>query len=42
MAFLKRILEYNGISAKNIRMNIIPVKLTYDDNFENVVDIDVE
>ena len=42
MAFLKRILEFNGISAKNIRMNIIPVKMTYDDNYENVIDIDVE
>jgi hypothetical protein len=42
MALLKRILEYNGISTKNIRMNIIPVKMTYDANFENIVDLDVE
>jgi hypothetical protein len=33
MALLKRILEFNGISAKNIRMNIIPVKMTYDPSF---------
>lgn len=42
MALLKRILEYNGIPTKNIRMNIIPVKMTYDANFENVTDLDVE
>ena len=42
MAFLKRILEFNGIPAKNIRMNIIPVKMTYDAAYENVVDLDVE
>lgn len=42
MAFLKRILEYNGISAKHIRMNIIPVKMTYDANYEQVVNVEVE
>lgn len=42
MAFLKRILEFNGISARHIRMNIIPVKLTYNDAFDQVVDLDVE
>jgi hypothetical protein len=42
MAFLKRILEFNGIPAKNIRMNIIPVKMTYDAEYQNVVDLDVE
>lgn len=42
MAFLKRILEFNGISAKHIRMNIIPVKMTYDSSFEHVIDLDVE
>ena len=42
MAFLKRILEFNGISAKHIRMNIIPVKMTYDSSFEHVLDLDVE
>lgn len=42
MAFLKRILEFNGISAKHMRMNIIPVKMTYDDNYEHVIDLDVE
>ena len=30
-ALLSRILEYNGISAKDIRFNIIPVVLEYDD-----------
>ena len=42
MAFLKRILEFNGIPAKNVRMNIIPVKMTYDATYENVIDLDVE
>ena len=42
MALLKRILEYNGIPTKNIRMNIIPVKMTYDANFENILDLEVE
>lgn len=42
MAILKRILEFNGISAKNIRMNIIPVKMTYDPSFQTVTDLDVE
>jgi hypothetical protein len=36
MAFIKRILEFNGIPAKNIRMNIIPVKMVYDRNFEYI------
>lgn len=42
MAFLKRILEFNGIPAKNIRMNIIPVKMTYDPTFQYITDLDVE
>lgn len=42
MALLKRILEFNGIPAKNIRMNIIPVKITYDSSFENILDLEVE
>jgi hypothetical protein len=36
MSFIKRILEFNGIPAKNIRMNIIPIKMVYDSNFEYV------
>lgn len=42
MAFLKRILEFNGIPTKNIRMNIIPVQMTYDPSFSHVVDLEVE
>jgi hypothetical protein len=42
MAFLKRILEFNGIPTKNIRMNIIPVKMTYDHDFQNITDLNVE
>lgn len=42
MSFIKRILEFNGIPAKNIRMNIIPIKMVYDPNFEYVQDLQVE
>lgn len=42
MSFIKRILEFNGIPAKNIRMNIIPVKMVYDPNFEYIQDLQVE
>ena len=42
MAFLKRILEANGIPAKHIRLNIIPVKMTYNENFDAITDLDVE
>lgn len=42
MAILKRILEFNGIPAKNIRMNIIPVKMIYDSTFQYVTDLEVE
>ena len=42
MAFLKRILEANGIPAKHIRLNIIPVKMTYTENFDAITDLDVE
>ena len=42
MAFIKRILEFNGIPAKNIRMNIIPIRMVYDPNFEYIQDLEVE
>ena len=42
LAFLKRILEHNGINIKNIRVNIVPIKLDYDDTFDNVTDITVQ
>lgn len=32
LAFLEQILRYNGISTKNIELNILPVKLSYDNN----------
>lgn len=41
MAFLKKILEYNGIPVKNIRMNIIPVQMVYNDTYDSVVDLRV-
>lgn len=30
LAFLKRILAYNGINATDIRVNLIPVRVKYD------------
>lgn len=30
LAFLEQLLRYNGISTKNIELNILPVKFTYD------------
>ena len=41
LALLKRMLEYNGISAKNIRVNLIPIKIKYDETFTDVTDISV-
>lgn len=41
LALLKRILEYNGINADNIRVNLIPVKINYDQNFKNIIDVSV-
>jgi hypothetical protein len=41
MAFLKKILEYNGIPVKNIRMNIIPIQMVYNDTYDSVVDLRV-
>lgn len=31
LAFLEQMLRYNGIPTKNIELNILPVKFTYDD-----------
>ena len=31
LAFLEQMLRYNGISTKNIELNILPVKFTYDE-----------
>lgn len=38
-ALLSRILQYNGINTNDIRFNIIPVTLEYDDQFQNIKDI---
>lgn len=38
-ALLSRILQYNGINTNDIRFNIIPVTLKYDDQFQNIKDI---
>lgn len=42
MALLKRILEHNGIPAKTVRTNIIPVRMTYNSDFSQVVDLHVD
>lgn len=41
LAFLKRILEHHGINVKHIRTNIIPIKLDYDENFDEIKGITV-
>lgn len=38
-ALLSRILQYNGINTSDIRFNIVPVTLKYDDQFQNIKDI---
>lgn len=37
MAFLKQMLAYNGIPIKNIELNIVPVKMEYNDGLSKVV-----
>jgi hypothetical protein len=32
-------LEYNGIHARDIQLNIVPVHMQYDENFNNVIKI---
>lgn len=39
LALLKRILAYNGINATDIRVNLIPIKVKYDNTFQNITDI---
>lgn len=41
LALLKRILEYNGIKAPDIRVNLVPIKIKYDESYQNVIDISV-
>lgn len=40
-ALLSRILQYNGINTNDIRFNVIPVVLEYDEQFQNVKGISV-
>lgn len=40
LALLKRILAYNGINATDIRVNLIPVKVKYDNQFQNITSIE--
>lgn len=42
LALLKRMLESNGVSTKNIQMNIIPVKMNYDSTWAQIEDVEVE
>ena len=39
LALLKRILEYNGIRTKDIRVNLIPIRIKYNETFDSVEDI---
>ena len=39
LALLKRILEYNGINARDIRVNLVPIKIKYNETFDSVQDI---
>lgn len=39
LAFLKRILANNGINATDIRVNLIPIRVKYDNQFQNITDI---
>lgn len=41
MALVKRILGFHGIPTNHIRLNIIPVQLKYNENFDEVTDIQV-
>jgi len=36
LALLKRILEYNGVKATDIRVNLIPIKVKYNESFNSV------
>lgn len=41
LAFLKHMLSNNGIDVKNIDLNIVPVQLTYNDDFTEVQSLEV-
>ncbi len=41
LAFLKQMLAQNGIDVSNIELNIVPVQLTYNDDFSKVTDVTV-
>ena len=38
-AFIKQMLANNGLNIKGIRMNLIPIHLTYDKNFKTIKDV---
>lgn len=42
LALIKRILESKGINVKNIRLNLVPVKLTFDENYTKVLEVSRE
>lgn len=41
LAFLKHMLSNNGINVTNIDLNIVPVQLTYNDNFTKIKSVQV-
>lgn len=42
MALLARILQNNGVNVNNIRFNVIPVVLKYDDQHRDITDVQVQ
>lgn len=40
LALLKRILANNGVNATDIRVNLIPIKVKYDNQYQNITDIE--
>lgn len=41
LAFLKQMLANNGVNVKNVDLNIVPVQLTYNDDFTKVQSINI-
>lgn len=41
LALIKQMLAYNGLSIKNIEMNIVPIQLQYDKNFSKIDSIQI-
>lgn len=42
LALLKQMLAFHGIDSRHIRVNIVPVRLTYNDQYNTITDIEVQ